>query len=101
MIIAAVFAAKLLDPITAILGIIFGAACGRWWLTPIGAVIAAALAEAALFSIQSARQFDTATFAIELVAAETWVAIGFRLLGRRIWARNESPDISAPQSSDR
>lgn len=88
--VVAIFIVKLLDPVTAIIGGVFGALCRRWWQTLIVALIAVAIVEMILSATQYTRHFSIPVFVVGFVTAEIWATIGF-LIGQRIRNRNKVP----------
>ena len=89
MAILAALLAKLLDPVTAALAIVSGAALARnWWQVILAALVVAAIQEALLWQLQHARTFDLVIFLIGFVAAAIWVAAAYLL--KRVWSRRRS-----------
>jgi hypothetical protein len=86
----AIFVAKLLDPIAAIVGILVGYFSHKWWHVALAVLAVATIAESILFSVQYARTFHLDVFLIGIAAAATWVFVGYlikRWISRRRPAR--------------
>lgn len=82
MAIAAVFIAKLLDPITMILAIVAGACARALWQVLIASFAIAFVGELALSMLQLTRVFDPQVFSLGIMAAGTWGLLAF---GVRRW----------------
>ena len=75
--IAAVFIARLLDPIAGLLALVAGYFSRAWWQVAIASLIVTAIVELILYSMQYTRSFHTGRFLIGVFAAGVWCAAAF------------------------
>ena len=72
MVLLALFLARFLDPVIAIVALAGAYRAQAWWQVGIAAVCATALSEIVLSLSQVSRRFDAGVFLIGIIAAGAW-----------------------------
>ena len=84
--ILAVFFAKLLSPIGAVIALVLGAMAPSKWMILVGAIVAAMGSEMILQSVQAGREPNGAVFVISVFSFAIWAAIG-NVFVRRVFSK--------------